>query len=107
MNKLTRHQFKVLRVWLRYHSSGYSIAQWFRNCWKSWLLLGVLGAWSFFCVVPVSAAGGYGFLGLCIGAFLRDIGYYQVSRRAWPVTDRVIDWKQVQELVDSHNKPGA
>jgi hypothetical protein len=105
--KLTKLQFKVLRVWLRYHSSGYGIGQWFRSCWKSWLLLGVMGAWSFYFVVPESAAVGYGFFGLCLGAFLRDIGYYQVSRRTWPVTERVIDWKQVQELVDSHDKPVA
>jgi hypothetical protein len=105
--KLTRLQFKVLRVWLRYHSSGYGIAQWMRSCWKSWLFLGVMCAWSFYFVVPVSAPVGWGFFGLLVGAFLRDIGYYQVSRRTWPVTERVIDWKQVQELVDSHDKPVA
>lgn len=68
---------------------------------------GRVGRVVFFLRCPGVSSWGYGFLGLCIGAFLRDIGYYQVSRRAWPVTDRVIDWKQVQELVDSHNKPGA
>ena len=105
--KLTRVQFKVLRVWLRYHSSGYGIGQWMRSCWKSWLFLAVMCAWSYYFVIPVSAPVGWGFFGLLVGAFLRDIGYYQVSRRTWPVTERVIDWKQVQELVDSHDKPVA
>jgi hypothetical protein len=66
-----------------------------------------MGAWSCFYVVPISVGVGWWFLGLCLGALLRDIGYYQVSRRIWPATDRVIDWKQVQELIDSHDKPVA
>jgi len=105
--KLTKHQFKVLGVWLRYHSSGYDVGQWLRSCWKSWLFLGVMSAWCYFFVVPTSAALGWLLFGLCAGAFLRDIGYYQVSRRTWSVTDRVVDWKQVQELVDTHDKPVA
>ena len=90
---------------LRHHEFGYSIGQWLRRCWKSWLLLGAMCALSYYFIVPFSAAVGWGYFGLCLGAFLRDIGYYQVGRRAWPVTDRVVDWKQVQELVDSHDKP--
>jgi len=105
--KLTRHQFKVLRVWLRYHQAGYGVGQWLQSCWKPWLILGALGIWSYYFVVPCSAAVGWSFFGICIGAFLRDIGHYQVGRRFWPVTDRVIDWKQVQELVDSQDKPAV
>jgi hypothetical protein len=71
------------------------------------LFLGAMSAWSYFYVVPTFAAVGWGCFGLCLGAFLRDIGYYQVSRRTWPVSDRVIDWKRVQELVDSHDKSVA
>ena len=100
--ELTTHQFKVLRVWLRYHRSGYGIGQWLRSCYWSWLVLGVMSALSFFLVVPISATVGWVFLGLCVGAFLRDIGYYRATRRTWTVTDRVIDWKHVEELVDSH-----
>ena len=103
--KLTKLQFKVLRVWLRYHTSGYGVGQWFRTCWKSWLFLGVLGVGSYFFIVPIFAPVGWAYLGLCVGSFLRDVGYYQVSRRTWPVSDRIIDWKQVQEFVDSHDKP--
>jgi len=104
--KLTTHQFKVLRVWLRYHRSGYGVGQWFRSCWPSWLVLGVMGALCLVCLVPISMTVGWMLLGLCVGAFLRDIGYYQVTRRTWSVTDRVIDWKQVEDLVDSHDKAG-
>jgi hypothetical protein len=105
--KLTKHQCKVLRVWLRYHSSGYGVGQWIRSCWKSWLLLGAMAAWAYIYVVPTSAGLGWAVLGLCMGAALRDIGYYQVSRRTWSVTDRVVDWKRVQEFVDSYEKPVA
>lgn len=103
--KLTKLQFKVLKVWLRLHASGgYGLGQFFRNCWWPWLLLGIMGAWSYFFVVSITPTAGWIFLGICLGAFLRDIGYYQQHRRVWPITDRVIDWRQVQELVDSHKK---
>ena len=105
--KLMRLQLKVLRVWLRYHSSGYGIGQWFRTCWKSWLILVGMIAFSYYFIVPAVPAVGWIYFGVCLGAFIRDIGYYQVSRRTWPLTDRVIDWKQVQELVDTHDKPMA
>ena len=102
--KLTRLQFKILRVWLRYHACGYGIGQWMLTCWKSWLLLGAMGAWSCCFVAPLSPAAGWGLFGLCLGAFLRDVGYYQVSRRTWPITDLVFDWKRVQELVSAYGK---
>jgi hypothetical protein len=102
--KLNRLQLKVLRVWLRYHASGYGIGQWLRTCWKSWLVLAVMAAWSYYFVVPVYSGVGWTFFGLCLGGFLRDIGYYQVSRRTWPVTDKLIDWERAQELVSAREK---
>ena len=30
--------------------------------------------------------------------FLRDIGYYRRSVALWPVLQRVLDWKKVEEL---------
>ena len=102
--RITKLQFNVLRVWLRYHVSGYGIGQWFRTCWKSWLLLAVMAAWSGYFVVPFSPGVGWGFFGLCLGTFLRDIGYYQISRRAWPVTDQLIDWGRAQEFVNAREK---
>jgi hypothetical protein len=102
--KLTRLQYKILKVWLRYHDAGYGLGQWLRTCWKSWLLLSVMGAWAYYFAVPVSPAFGWGYFGLCLGAFLRDIGYYQVAQRNWPVTNKVIDWKLAAELVELHEK---
>lgn len=103
--KLTRIQYKILRVWLRYHVGGYGIGQLCRSCWKSWFGLGLVGALSYWITVSITPAISWGMVGLCLGAFLRDIGYYQVSRRTWPVTERLIDWKLTQELVDAYEKP--
>ena len=60
--------------------------------------------WSYYFVAPTCEAVGWGFFGLCLGAFLRDVGYYQVSRRTWPLTRELIDWKRVQELIDAETK---
>jgi hypothetical protein len=75
-----------------------------RRCWPQWLFFAVLSALCFFFLVPCSPESGWLSIGLLLGAFFRDIGYYQVSRRTWPVTDQLIDWKRVSELIEAHGK---
>lgn len=99
--KLTRLQRKVLKVWWRYRTDGMGVGPWLRQCLRSWLLLGGLCAYSYFFIVPYAPAVGWSFIGLCLGACLRDVGYYQMSRRAWPVTKEVIDWKRVSDMMES------
>jgi hypothetical protein len=74
--EITRYQLKVLRVWLRYHAAGYSVGQSFRTGWKPLSLLVAMSALAYTFVVPASAAVGWGLVGLCLGALLRDLGYY-------------------------------
>jgi hypothetical protein len=105
--KLTRLQYKALKIYWRYHTAGLSVRQLLRTCWRQWLLLAVLGTLFYVFLVPAFAAAGWIYVGLCIGAFLRDIGYYQVSFRIWPVSQQIIDWKRVSELIESHEKDAA
>jgi hypothetical protein len=100
--KLTRLQYKALKIYWHYHTAGQTVGQIFRTCWRQWLLVAILGAFVFLISIPASPAVGYLVMGLCIGAFFRDIGYYQVSLRMWPVSQQIIDWKRVSELIESH-----
>ncbi len=102
--KLTRLQYKVLKIYWRYHTAGLGAGQLLRTCWRQWLLLAVMGASAYLFLVPSMAAAGSVCVGLCVGAFLRDIGYYQVSLRNWPVSQQIIDWKRVSDLIESHGK---
>src|ERR1035437_6962846 len=102
--KLTRLQYKALKIYRRYHTSGFTVRQVLHNCGRQWLLLAVGGAFGYFFVIPAWPAIGWLYLGLCIGAFFRDIGYYQIAFRIWPVTQQLFDWKRVSELIESHEK---
>lgn len=42
----------------------------------------------------------YVFLGVLIGALLRDIGWFRVIGRSWPFSEKVTDWEKVQRLAD-------
>ncbi|WP_395748449.1 hypothetical protein [Prosthecobacter sp.] len=105
--KLTRFQLQTLRLRMRMHQTGYSIGLFVRLMWKSWLLLivlcGGLGVWAW----PHAEAASGLFAGMFAGAFLRDLGVYRTTRRAWPVVEHVMDWQRVQELLDAHEKPAA
>jgi hypothetical protein len=102
--KLTRLQYKALKIYSRYHTSGFTVGQVIRNCWRYWLFLAAGGAFNYFFVMPAWPAVGWLYLGLCMGAFLRDIGYYQVAFRIWPAIQQIFDWKRVAELIESHEK---
>jgi hypothetical protein len=42
----------------------------------------------------------YVFLGLLIGALLRDIGWFRAIGKIWPFSEKVTDWGKVQGLAD-------
>jgi len=103
--KPTKYQLKVLRVWLRYYHSGYSFAQWFRGYWKVLLIMLILLACAIFLIFAGAPAFGWGYLGFFVGTVLRDITYFRLGRRNWPLMLDVVNWDRVQQLVDAHDKP--
>ena len=46
-------------------------------------------------------------LGMGLGVFLRDLGSLRTTRRAWAFTNKVIDWKLVQELAGQGSSAGT
>jgi hypothetical protein len=102
--KLTRFQYKVLKIYWRYHTTGFNVSQVLRECWWPWLLLAGLSALSCFIWSASPPNLGFLFAGLFAGALLRDISYCRLRLRIWPVTQEVYDWKRVAELIESHEK---
>jgi hypothetical protein len=96
--KLTRLQYKALKIYRRYDPNGFTARQVFRICWKQWLLMAALALFSYFFLVPGFPALGWLYVGICGGALLRDFGYYQVAFRMWPVTKQILDWKQLSPI---------
>jgi hypothetical protein len=103
--KLTKYQLKALRLWLRYYHFGYGFDQWLKGNWKMLFLAAFMMACSVFIMFAGSAAIGCALFGFFFGTFTRDFTYFRVSRRVWPLTVDVIDWKRVQQLVDAHDQP--
>jgi len=60
---------------------------------------------SLFLIFAGAPAFGWGYLGFCLGTLLRDITYFRLGRRNWPVMLDVINWDRVQQLVNAHDKP--
>jgi hypothetical protein len=71
-----------------------------------WLLLtgaATASTWFIWAGWPVAT---WLLIGMCAGAFLRDIGRIQVFLRTWPMLHAVIDWQRVQKLLSS-DEPNA
>src|SRR3954451_20127877 len=105
--KLTRFQYQALKLYLRYHTNGFTAAQILRSCWKQWALLIGCALIAYFVLFPSSPALGCLAVGMFCGAIVRDFGHYQVAFRLWPVNREIFDWKKVAEFIDSHEKDAA
>ncbi|MCF7954730.1 MAG: hypothetical protein K9M75_02900 [Phycisphaerae bacterium] len=40
------------------------------------------------------------FVGIFVGAFARGLGFFLSMKKGWPFTEKVIDWKKVEELAE-------
>jgi hypothetical protein len=104
--KLTKSQLKFLRAWLLFYHSGFTFGQWFRLNWKVLLFLAVLLVCSALLITAIPLVGGILF-GFYLGTALRDITYFRIARRRWPVVLDIVNWDRVQQLVDAHDKPAG
>jgi hypothetical protein len=101
--KLTKSQLKFLRAWLLFHHSGFTFGHWFRLNWKVLLIIAVLLVCSAFVAAAIPLVGGICF-GFYLGTASRDITYFRIARRRWPVVLDVVNWERVQQLVDANDK---
>ena len=102
--KLTKIQLRLLRQYEKFRAGSPTVSGIIRACWLSWLFL--LGGAAFGFWVTTAAgmsAVGWFTIGMCAGAFLRDIGRFRVLFRTWPVLREVISWERVRELIQTHD----
>jgi hypothetical protein len=91
-------------MYLRYHKDGWSLAPFLRVNWWRWLLLLVLAGGVAWIAMPFWPWVAGLVIGLCAGAFLRDIGRLQVSYRTWPVVEEITNWEKVKELLETYDR---
>ncbi|MFO0808893.1 MAG: hypothetical protein U0746_09745 [Gemmataceae bacterium] len=101
---LTKIQLKVLKSYERHHADWLTISGIIRTCLPSWLLLLVGAAVGFWAMAAVGVPeAGWLVVGMCVGAFVRDVGRCRVLFRTWPVLREVIRWERVRELIQTHD----
>jgi hypothetical protein len=105
--QLTPFQYRALKIYWRYHTGGFTVAQVLRSSWKQWALAVVCVLIAFFFVTPTSPALGCLAMGLFGGSILRDFGHYRVAFLLWPVSRELYDWKKVSEFIELHEKDAA
>lgn len=102
--KLTSLQYRSLKNNWKFHTEGWSAGMILGLMGWRWLVLAILGlvagfvGWRVHPVVSGLAAG------ICFGAILRDIGTLRMNGRMWPITDEIIDWPRVEELLQLHER---
>ena len=70
---------------------------WFKN-W-GWLALVVPSGTGVFLCYSGDWIYGFLFIGVGVGAFLRDLGRIISIARFWPVNEEVLDWPKVEQLL--------
>jgi len=101
---LTKIQLRLLKNYERFRADSLTVSGIIRTCFLSWLLLLGGGAFGFWVATEAGIpAVGWLVVGMCAGAFLRDIGRFQVLFRTWPVLQEIISWERVRELIQTHD----
>jgi len=101
--KLTKIQRKLLKFYAQHRTTPPAVGSVLRSLAVPWLVLALLAGastWFIWAGWPVVA---WLFIGVCAGAFLRDIGRIRILFQTWPVTHAALDWQRVQELLSSND----
>jgi hypothetical protein len=99
---VTPFQYKVMKLYWRYHTSGFTAGQILRRAWKQWAILIGCSLIAYLLFSPSSPALGCLAVGLFCGAIFRDIGHYRVALRLWPLNHEIYDWKKVAEIIEAY-----
>lgn len=96
--KLTKTHRKLLKFYIQHRTTPPTLSSVLRSFALSWSLLALMGAastWFIWAGWPVVA---WLYIGVCAGAFLRDISRIHLLFRTWPMLHAVLDWERAQEL---------
>jgi len=106
--KLTKLQNKTLQQLHSFRSKPPTVGRQLSLNWFAWLALlfvVVLGCLVF--LMPGFETVGWLWIGIAVGAFLRDIGRFRATVRVWPIYQEIINWPKVAELLDVQQIPEA
>jgi len=95
----------LLRFYSKYQTEPLTLLGIARTFGLMWLLL--LLPLLFGCLIILDGLPTFGgmFLGMTIGAFLRDVNRILSLSRTWPVIHEIINWQRLGELIKGSETP--
>jgi hypothetical protein len=98
--KLSAYQVRALQRSLRQREAGPSVARSFIASWKTYLIqLCLLGGVSAFWWWGGWQLGSMLIFGVLLGCVWRDLVWYRLMARNWPLSKEITDWRRVEELL--------
>lgn len=103
--QITKYQRRALRRAKELRDKPFPVLGSMLRSWKLYLLLGaILGGYSWWAwsigVVEASIAS----LGFLAGLVARDITWFRLHARMWPVNVEITDWAKVDRLLNEKNE---
>lgn len=100
---MTRAQCGMLKAYKSFRESPPTMGTLLMRLLRSWLLLlavclALVGLGFASGVQLVTGLG----IGLLLGSCARDIGYCLKTAAAWPLTNEIIHWERVEQLLSQH-----
>lgn len=87
---------------LVHRDKGYSIVYVIRrSLWRYSILIALVLFFSVGCLHthdPQAKGFCLWAIGMFLGALCRDIGWFRRIKRSWPFTQKITDWKKVEEI---------
>jgi hypothetical protein len=105
--KPTKRQMMLLKFYAKYETKPLTLFHIARTFWILWLLLLLPLAAGFWFIWAGWPGYGWLFIGVSIGAFLRDVNRILSLSRTWAVIHEIIKWDRVRGLIQSHDKDAA
>src|SRR4030095_480079 len=97
--KITKTQRKLLKFYAQHRTTHPRVVTMLRSFAVAWLVLALLAGASAWFIWAGWPAVAWLFIGVCAGAFLRDIGRIRILFRTWPVLRASLDWQRVHDLL--------
>jgi hypothetical protein len=96
--KLTKTDGKLLTFYMQHRVTPLTLRSVLRSFALSWVVLALMAAATTWFIWAGWPAVAWLCIGICLGAFLRDIGRIRLLFRSWPLLHAILNWERVQEL---------